>query len=617
VLRVTEPSGYGVIDRDSGTIDLPGIVTNNRAAGPGGRVAEGVVVNSITNGTAASAELARSAASALAPEADGLIDLDPALFGRALADAAAAAAQHPVAVAEAGISCAVDLTRAALATASRALGASTPGPLPPTGGDRRFADPAWEENPTFFWLCQSYLVFRRLAENIVAAGELDQATRAKADFAVSFLADALAPTNLLLTNPAALKRAFDTGGRSVLIGARNFLDDLRHNGGRPRQVDTSPFQLGENIATTPSKVVFRNDLIELLQYLPQTDEVHAVPLLASPPWINKYYIMDLAPGRSLIEWAVQHGRTVFAISYRNPDASMSELTMDDYSTLGVRAALEAVSEITGSDTVDVLAVCLGGALAAMTAGQLAAGGEDRIGTLTLINTLLDYSEPGLLGCFVDEGTVSKLERRMARKGYLDGADMAGTFNALRANDLIFSYVASNWLMGKQPPAFDLLAWNADATRMPAAMHSEYLRSLYMENQLANGTMELGGQRLDLGAVTADTYVVAAERDHIVPWRSSYRSTALLGGDVRYVLVSGGHIAGIVSPPEPKAWVMTSEEYPLSADEWREHAIRDSESWWEDWALWMAERAGPLGKPPRLGGRRHPVLADGPGEYVLG
>jgi polyhydroxyalkanoate synthase len=571
----------------------------------------------MTNGTAASAELARSAESAFAPEADALIDLDPALFGRALADAAAAAAQHPVAVAEAGISCAVDLTRAALATASRALGASTPGPLPPAGADRRFADPAWEENPTFFWLCQSYLVFRRLAENIVAAGELDQATRAKAEFAVSFLADALAPTNLLLTNPAALKRAFDTGGRSVLVGARNFLDDLRHNGGRPRQVDTSPFQLGENIAATPSKVVFRNDLIELLQYLPQTDDVHAVPLLASPPWINKYYIMDLAPGRSLIEWAVQHGRTVFAISYRNPDASMSELTMNDYSTLGVRAALEAVSEITGSDTVDVLAVCLGGALAAMTATQLAADGEDRIGTLTLINTLLDYSEPGLLGCFVDEGTVSKLERRMARKGYLDGADMAGTFNALRANDLIFSYVASNWLMGKQPPAFDLLAWNEDATRMPAAMHSEYLRSLYMENQLANGTMELGGQRLDLRAVTADTYVVAADRDHIVPWRSSYRTTALLGGDVRYVLVSGGHIAGIVSPPEPKAWVMTSDEYPASADEWREHAIRHSESWWEDWVVWMAERAGPLGKPPRVGGRRHPVLANGPGEYVLG
>jgi polyhydroxyalkanoate synthase len=591
-------------------------VTIDRIAAAGGNVTNAALAESTTNGTAASAEAAHFAASALAPEA-GAFDLDPALFGRALANAATGAAHNPTAVVAAGINCAVDLTRATVATASRALGQSAPGPLPPDAPDRRFADPTWEDNPTFFWLRQSYLVLRRLAEDLVAAGELDEATQAKAGFAVSLLADALAPTNLLLTNPAALKRAFETAGRSVLVGARNCLDDLRHNGGRPRQVDTSPFRLGENIAATPSKVVFRNDLMELLQYLPQTDEVHAVPLLASPPWINKYYIMDLAPGRSLIEWAVQHGRTVFAISYRNPDSSMSGVTMDDYSTHGMRAALDAVSEITGSETVDILGVCLGGTLAVMTAAQLTAGGEDQIGTLTLINTLLDYTEPGLLGCFLDEGTIGKLERRMARKGYLDGADMAGTFNALRANDLIFSYVASNWLMGEQPPPFDLLAWNEDSTRLPAAMHSWYLRSCYMENQLANGTMMLGGQRLDLGAVKPDTYVVAAERDHIVPWRSSYRTTGLLGGDVRYVLVSGGHIAGIVSPPEPKAWVMTGEANPPTAEKWRAAATRKSESWWEDWARWMADRAGPLGKPPRVGSRRHPVLANGPGEYVLG
>jgi polyhydroxyalkanoate synthase subunit PhaC len=582
------------------------------------------VTESITNGGADSitngrglAELAHSAAGALAPDAGVLVDLDPVLFGRALANAAAAAARKPAAVAAAGVNCAVDLTRATLATASHAFGQSAPGPMSPDASDRRFADPAWQDNPAFFWLCQCYLVFRRLAEDLVAAGELDEPGREKAEFAVSLLADALAPTNLLVTNPAALKRAFDTGGRSVLVGARNFLDDLRHNGGRPRQVDKSPFRLGENMAATPSKVVFRNDLIELLQYLPQTDEVQAVPLLASPPWINKYYIMDLAPDRSLIEWAVRHGRTVFAISYRNPDASMSGITMDDYATDGMRAALDAVAEITGSETVDIIAVCLGGALATMTAAQHAASGERRIGTLTLINMLLDYTEPGLLGRFLDEGAIDKLERRMARKGYLEGADMGGTFNALRANDLIFSYVVSNWLMGKQPPAFDLLAWNEDSTRLPAAMHSWYLRSCYMENQLANGTMELGGQRLDLGAVTQDTYIVAAERDHIVPWRSSYQTTQLLGGDVRYVLVSGGHIAGIVSPPEPKAWVMSSNENPPTAEEWREAATRKSESWWEDWSRWMADRAGPLGKPARVGDRRHPILADGPGEYVLG
>jgi polyhydroxyalkanoate synthase len=371
------------------------------------------------------------------------------------------------------------------------------------------------------------------------------------------------------------------------------------------------------MAATPSKVVYRNDVMELLQYMPQTEEVHATPLLASPPWINKYYVMDLAPGRSLIEWAVQHGRTVFAISYRNPDSSLSGLTMDDYLVHGTQAALDVVTEITGSGTVDVLAVCLGGTLAAMNAAHLAARGEHAIGTLTLINTLLDYTEPGQLGCFVDEGTVRKLERRMARKGYLDGADMAGTFNALRANDLIFSYVASNWLMGEQPPAFDLLAWNADSTRLPAAMHSWYLRSCYMENQLAKGTMVLGGQRLDLAAVMSDTYIVAAERDHIVPWTSSYESTGLLGGDVRFVLSSGGHIAGIVNPPNPKSWVLTSDTNPPSVQQWRDGASQQDESWWEDWARWMADRAGPLAKPPRIGSRRHRILTDGPGEYVYG
>jgi polyhydroxyalkanoate synthase subunit PhaC len=568
------------------------------------------------DGTEASVEEPLAALTALAPEA-GALDLDPALFGQALAAAAVSVARHPESAARAGLRCAVDLTRTSLAAAARAAELSAAGPVPLDAGDRRFSDPAWEDNAGFFALRQSYLVLRRLAEDLVAVAELDEATRAKAAFVVSLLADALAPTNLLLTNPAALKRAFDTGGQSVVAGARNCVDDVLHNGGQPRQVDASPFRLGENMAVTPSKVVYRNDVMELLQYMPQTEEVHATPLLASPPWINKYYVMDLAPGRSLIEWAVQHGRTVFAISYRNPDSSLSGLTMDDYLVHGTQAALDVVTEITRSDTVDVLAVCLGGTLATMNAAHLAARGEHAIGTLTLINTLLDYTEPGQLGCFVDEGTVRKLERRMARKGYLDGADMAGTFNALRANDLIFSYVASNWLMGEQPPAFDLLAWNADSTRLPAAMHSWYLRSCYMENQLAKGTMVLGGQRLDLAAVMSDTYIVAAERDHIVPWTSSYESTGLLGGDVRFVLSSGGHIAGIVNPPNPKSWVLTSDTNPPGVQQWRDGASQQDESWWEDWARWMADRAGPLAKPPRIGSRRHRILTGGPGEYVYG
>jgi polyhydroxyalkanoate synthase len=569
----------------------------------------------VVDGSEVSVEGALAALIALGPEAGAFVDLDPALFGRALAAAAAGAARHPAPAAWAGLRCGLDLTRTGLAAALRAAGGSAAGPVPPDAGDRRFADPAWEDNAGFFALRQSYLVLRRLAQDLVAAAALDEATRAKAGFAVDMLADALAPTNLLPTNPAALKRAFETGGRSVVAGARNCVEDVLHNGGRPRQVDVSPFRVGENMAATPSKVVYRNDVMELLQYLPQTDEVHAIPLLASPPWINKYYVMDLAPGRSLIEWAVQHGRTVFAISYRNPDSSLAGLTMDDYLVRGTQAALDVITEITRSDTVDVLAVCLGGALATMNAAHLAAGSEHAIGALTLINTLLDYAEPGPLGVFVDEGTVRNIERRVARKGYLDGADMAGTFNALRGNELIFGYVASNWLMGEQPPAFDLLAWNADATRLPAAMCSFYLRSCYLENQLAAGTMELAGRRLDLAAVTSDTYIVSAERDHIVPWTSSYKSTGLLGGDVRFVLSSGGHIAGIVNPPNDKSWVLTSEANPPDAQQWRDGATRQDESWWEDWARWMADRAGPLGKPPRVGSRRHRVLADGPGEYV--
>lgn len=579
-------------------------------------MADARVNEPVLNGAQGSFEDTLVALTALGPEA-GAMDLDPALFGRALGTAAASAARHPESAARAGLRCAVDLTRTSLAAASRAVGHRAAGPMPADAGDRRFSDPAWEDNAGFFALRQSYLVLRRLAEDLLATAELDTMTRSKARFAVDLLADALAPTNFLLTNPAALKRAFETGGWSVVAGARNCVDDVLHNSGRPRQVDASPFRVGENMAVTPSKVVYRNDVMELLQYLPQTEEVHAIPLLASPPWINKYYVMDLAPGRSLIEWAVQHGRTVFAISYRNPDSSLSGVTMDDYLVHGTQAALDVVAEITRSDTVDVLAVCLGGALATMNAAHLAASGGQPIGTLTLINTLLDYAEPGQLGCFVDEGTVRKLERRMARKGYLDGDDMAGAFNALRANELIFNYVASNWLMGEKPPAFDLLAWNADSTRLPAAMHSWYLRSCYLENQLANGTMELAGQRLDPAAVTSDTYIVAAERDHIVPWTSSYKSTGLLGADVRFVLSSGGHIAGIVNPPNPKSWVLTSDVNPPSARQWRDGATKQDESWWEDWARWMADRAGPLAKPPPIGSRRHRVLADGPGSYVHG
>jgi polyhydroxyalkanoate synthase subunit PhaC len=436
--------------------------------------------------------------------------------------------------------------------------------------------------------------------------------------ALDLMLDALAPTNFLPTNPAALKRAFETGGVSLAKGARHFVDDLVHNEGRPRQVDTSGFEVGGNLAVTPSKVVYRNDLMELLQFEPQTEQVHAAPLLCSPPWINKYYVMDLAPGRSFIEWAVQHGRTVFAISYRNPSKEMSGVTLDDYLVEGPHTALDVIQDITGAGTVDIVGLCLGGALTAITDAYLKEAGDTRVGTLTLLNTMLDYSEPGVLGTFTDVPTVARLEKKMAREGTLEGKSMAGTFDILRANDLIFNYVVSNWLMGEDPPKFDILAWNADSTHMPAAMHAFYLRQFYVENKLAAGELEIEGKLIDLSVIKSPTYVVSAINDHIVPWESAYKTTGLVSGPVRFVLSSGGHIAGIVNPPAPKAWHMVTETdsaLPPTGKAWRSVAERRPGSWWEDWAPWSDVNSGPLQSPPRTGSTRYPVLGAGPGTYV--
>ena len=480
--------------------------------------------------------------------------------------------------------------------------------------DRRFADAAWSSNAAFFALRGFYLAACQWGEDVLAVGSDDPVVEAKAALAGQLLADALAPTNFLFTNPSVLRRASETGGWSLVKGATNFLGDVVSNGGKPRQVDASSFEVGQNLAATPGKVVFRNDLIELIQYAPQTESVHAVPLLAIPPWINKYYVMDLAPGRSFLEWAVNHERTVFAISYRNGDASMNGLTMDDYLSRGPCAALDVITEITGSSTVDLVGLCIGGAVTAMTAAYLAQSEPDRVGTVTLLNTLLDYREPGALGVFTDEASVARLEKQMARSGFLDGEKMAGTFDVLRPNQLIFNYVVSNWLLGETPPAFDILVWNADTTRIPATLHSSYLRSLYVDNLLARGQLELGGCRLNLGDITNDAYVVGAVNDHIVPWTASYEATQLLGGEVRYVLSSGGHIAGIVNPPGPKAWFEAAAENPAAAADWRLAAEQHPGTWWADWDQWAAQRAGPMVAPPERS-VEHPPLCDAPGEYI--
>jgi polyhydroxyalkanoate synthase len=558
-----------------------------------------------------------AAAEALAPETDLVAQFDPADFGGSLLSVIARAAGRPAEVAAAGLQFGVTLARIWPVATSRWLGSEVAPPIPFDARDRRFADPAWDDNPGYFAMRQAYLAARRLSEDLLGAGRGDPMADQKAQMAVGFGLDALAPTNFLPTNPAAIKKAFETGGASLLAGAGNLLNDVAHNGGRPRQVDTAPFELGRNLAATPGRVVFRNDLMELIQYGPQTKRVRSVPVLASPPWINKYYVMDLAPERSFIEWAVQHRRTVFAISYRNPDASMSGVTLDDYLIHGPKTALDVISDITGSSKIDIVGLCLGGALTAMLAAYLTETGDDRIGSVTLLNTLLDYSEPGVLGAFVDEQTISRLETGMARTGVMEGSKMAGTFDLLRANDLIFNYVVSNWLMGQSPPAFDILAWNSDSTRLPAAMHSIYLRSMYAQNQLAKGELEIAGQLLSLADVKNDTYLVGAINDHIVPWPSSYKATGLLGGTVRYVLSSGGHIAGIVNPPGPKAWYEAGEHNPQTPAQWREAAERHDGSWWQDWASWADERAGRLGPPPPMGSEHYPALGEAPGDYVPG
>jgi polyhydroxyalkanoate synthase len=543
----------------------------------------------------------------VAPEGGLFARLDPVSFGRSLLAVAWRAALHPYAASGAYWQFAATLAGIGPEAAARWAGRGADESGPGAGAlakDKRFADRTWRDNPAFFVIGQAYFAAVGLADDLLAAGRGDPVADVKARLASDLMLAALSPTNYLPTNPAA--------------GARNFLDDLRNNRGMPRQVDTRPFEIGRNLAATPGKVVFRNELMELIQYAPQTPQVRSVPVLASPPWINKYYIMDLAPGRSFLEWAITHERTVFAISYRNPDPSMSGVTLDDYLVHGPQTALDVITDITGAPKIDIVGLCLGGALTGMLAAYLAGTGDGRLGSITLLNTLLDYSEPGVLGAFTDEATVSRLERQMEQHGVLEGRQMATTFDALRPNDLIFNYVVSNWLLGQDPPAFDILAWNSDNTRMPATMHAFYLRSLYLRNELARGVLEVKGQRLSLADVGNDVYVVGAINDHIVPWPASYKATALMGGNVRYVLSSGGHIAGIVNPPGPKAWYEVAKTpNPATAHQWREAAEHLSGSWWEDWAKWAGRRAGRRTDPPPMGSEKYPAIGDAPGSYVHG
>jgi polyhydroxyalkanoate synthase len=547
-----------------------------------------------------------------------MAELDPAGLGQALGKLAMSVAGNPAALSRSAMEYGMRSAQAAVTAALRSIGLDQQGPVQPEA-DRRFSDPAWTSNPLFYLVRRQYALWEDFLQDLLVEAKLDDATRQKAEFALRQVLDAAAPTNWLLTNPVALKKAFDTAGLSLVRGASNALRDLATNKGMPRQVTPGQFRPGHELAATPGSVVFRNRLIELIQYQPQTETVHAVPLLFSPPWINKYYIMDLAPGKSLVEWAVQHGHTCFMISYRNPDDALGELSMSDYLREGLLAALEVVEEITGAPQTNVAGLCLGGTMAAALAAWLTAREEqDRVASLTVMNTLLDFTLPGQLGVFTDETAIQRLEGTMARKGYLPADNMATTFNLLRARDLVWNYVVNNWLLGEDPAPFDMLSWNADSTRMPAAMQTEYLRSLYLENRLAKGELKLAGELLDLSRISQDSYFISAEKDHIALWKAVYAGAKLMGGTIRFMLSNSGHIAGVVNPPNPKSkhWVGSAETLPDDPEAWRAKAKEVAKSWWLDWTPWIAKRAGEQRTPPATGSAMHPPLESAPGSYVL-
>jgi polyhydroxyalkanoate synthase subunit PhaC len=500
--------------------------------------------------------------------------------------------------------------------AMRRLQGENPPPLAEIAADKRFSDPAWTGNPFLLSMVEEYLLRRQYAQQMVESSRLPDATKRKARFAMNMMMDALAPSNLPWLNPSVVKEAMNTGGESLVKGLTEMLDDIQNNGGYPKQVDSSSFTLGENLAATPGEVVFRNELFELIAYTPQTETVYERPLLMSPPWINKFYIMDLAPGRSFVEWAVSRGHQVFMMSYRNPDASMRDYTMDTYFTQGLLTALDVVQKLTGAPQVNLASLCLGGTMSTLLLAYLAAKEEEhRIGAVTLTNTIVDFAEPGDLGVFTDETTISRLEKQMQETGYLESSEMAHTFDWMRANDLIWSYVVSNWYMGKKPPAFDILTWNADSTRMPAAMHSQYLRACYLYNLLVvPNAFVLDGVQIDLGEITTPMYILGAEADHIAPWRTSFATSQFVGGSVKYTRTNSGHIAGICNPPgNPKScfWTNDQVEPGETPDTWLARAKKHQGSWWEDWAGWADAHGGTRRAPFSLPTSNEPA----PGRYV--
>ena len=490
--------------------------------------------------------------------------------------------------------------------------------IAPQAGDRRFEDPTWKDNPAYHALMQGYLAWRQTALGLVEGDDSGADWKASAQhrFAMMLLTEALAPTNTLLGNPAALKRAFETAGVSLIEGLRNFVDDLVNNGGMPSMVDKRPFKVGQTLATTPGSVIFRNELCEVIQYAPATKQVRARPVLLVPPQINKFYVMDLAPKRSLIEYAVAQGIQFFTISWVNPGPAYRDRGLNDY-VGAIKQVIEVITTLTGSPDINLLAVCSGGMTATLLLGHLAAIGDKRINAATLLVTMLDSGDASMTGMFATEETVQAAVARSRAKGVLDAGTMARLFAWLRPNDLVWNYWVNNYLMGKSPAPFDILYWNVDSTNLPAALHAGFLDLLLRNPLVAPDQIDVLGTPINLGSVTNDMYIVGGMTDHICSWRACYRAARLVGGATEFVLNSSGHVQTLVCPPTNfKAKYFTNPRLVADPDKWIEGATEHKGSWWDNWLEWLQRRSGEWRPPPAaLGSATYRPIEAAPGSFV--
>lgn len=504
-------------------------------------------------------------------------------------------------------------------TARRIGGEAVEPVIQPAPEDRRFKDEEWAKSVVFDFVKQSYLLTARSIHKAVTDVDgLDPKTADRVDFYTRQFIDAMAPTNTVLLNPKVLKATLESGGENLMKGLANLLEDLREGKGdlRIRMQDMRAFQVGKDVATSPGKVILRNDLMELIQYEPATEQVVRRPLLIVPPWINKFYVVDLSPRNSFVRWAVAQGFTVFVISWVNPDESLAQKGFEDYLAEGPLAALDAIERATGEREAAAIGYCLGGTLLSCALGYLAGKGDQRITAATLFTTMTDFAEPGELSVFIDEEQLQVLEKQMNERGYLDATQMSAAFSMLRSNDLIWSFVVNNYLLGRDPLPFDILYWGSDSTRMPAKMHSYYLRNCYQHNRLREpGGITLLGQPIDLGKITVPMYFLSCREDYIAPWRTTYLGTQLVKGPVRFVLGGSGHIAGVINPAGSKKYgYATNEATPRTADEWLSGSTPHDGSWWPDWLAWIKPTSGEE-VPARRPGDRGVLFEDAPGTYV--